>query len=180
MTTGTRTKSLAEILVPEFDQEVALTRKAIERAPEDKLQWKPHPRSNDLEWLIGFLSFLPSWAVSTFEQDSLDLMPGGKPPEGMPPWPKTVKEALAFLDANAAKGRATLAQASDEAMGEPWRLLMNGKEVLKATRYEVMRSSVINHLVHHRAQLGVYLRLLDVPVPATYGPSADDNPWRPA
>jgi uncharacterized damage-inducible protein DinB len=165
--------TLLERLLAEYDNEMALTRKSIERAPEARFGWKPHPKSPTLGWLVGFLAVLPAWTMTTFKQDSLDLAPPGGA-QAPPPPPATVKEVLATFDRNAAAGRTALAAADEAALDQTWTLLLGGKVVLKATRYEVLRQSVINHLVHHRAQLGVYLRLCDVAVPMIYGPTADE------
>lgn len=166
--------TLVERLLSEYDNEMMITRKSIERAPEARFGWKPHPKSPTLGWLVGFLAVLPSWVETTFKQDSLDLVPPGGS-QAPPPPPTTVKEVLATFDRNAASGRATLAGVSEAAFDQPWQLLMGGKVLMTASRYEVLRQSIINHLVHHRAQLGVYLRLCDVPVPMVYGPTADEH-----
>jgi uncharacterized damage-inducible protein DinB len=167
---------VSELFLPEFDQEMALTRKSLERVPEDRFDWKPHAKSGTLGWLAGFLAVLPSWTVSTIKQDSLDLAPGGKPMPPMAPM-RSLKEVLELFDRNVAEARAAIAGASDKAFQEPWSLLHGGKVLLTMPRRQVIRSSVLNHMIHHRAQLGVYLRLLDVPVPVIYGPTADENPW---
>ena len=168
--------TLSELLLPEFDEEMATTRRAIERAPAEKYEWRPHAKSNTLGWLVGLCSSMPSWVTSTLKQDSLDLMPAGKPP-GPAPSPKSVRDALETFDKNVAEARAALAATKDEEFDRPWRLMVSGKTVVERPKYEILRTQVINHLVHHRAQLGVYLRLLDVPVPMTYGPTADERPW---
>jgi uncharacterized damage-inducible protein DinB len=168
--------TLAESMLPEFDQEMALTRICLERAPEARFEWRPHPKSPTLGWLAGFLAVLPSWATTTIRQSSLDLAPGGQTPAPPPP-PRRLADVLVVFDRNVADARATLASASDEELAQPWTLLHAGKPLLTLPRAAVLRSSVLNHLVHHRAQLGVNLRLCDVPVPAIYGPSADENPW---
>lgn len=103
-------------------------------------------------------------------------MPGGQAP-APPPAPKTTKELLALFDAKVAEGRAAIAGASDEALRKPWTLFKNGQKILSLPKFVVLRSFVMNHMVHHRAQLGVYLRLNDVPVPSIYGPSADEAPF---
>jgi len=167
----------SQSLLPEFDQEMANTRKAIERAPEGRFDWKPHPRSNTLGWLVGFLAVIPAWTKTTLEDDSLDLMPGGKPLPPMHGPVKTTREVLDLFDRNVVEARRILAAASDETMAQDWALLMNGREVLRQPRAVVMRQSVLNHMIHHRGQLTVYLRLCDAPVPAIYGPSADEQSW---
>ncbi len=164
-----------QALLGEFDHEMANTRKTLERVPEDKFDWKPHAKSGSMIWLAGHVANIPGWAKETVERDELDIMPGGAPPTP-PPAPKSRKELLELFDKNAAAGRAALAAANDDAHWmKPWTLLSSGKTVLTMPRVAVMRGFVMNHLIHHRAQLGVYLRLNDVPVPAIYGPSADEG-----
>ncbi len=166
--------ALSEALLPEFDQEMANTRKSLERVPEDKLTWKPHEKSGTMGWLAGHLANLPDWTVFTIKQDSLDLAPGGiHVPQA--PEPRSRKELLATFDKNVSAARAAIAGASDSHLFKPWSLLMDGKPVLTLPRVAVIRSFVMNHSIHHRAQLGVYLRLNNVPVPAIYGPSADEG-----
>lgn len=165
---------LSDALLQEFDQEAGITRKFLERVPEDKFSWKPHEKSMALGRLTSHLAEIPTWAVSTLEQDSLDLAPPGAPPY-KPRIAASRKEALDMFDKNAAAARASIAAAKDEGWNQPWSLLMGGQTILTQSRIAVMRSFVMNHTVHHRAQLGVYLRLNNVAVPATYGPSADDS-----
>lgn len=166
--------SIAQSVLPEFDQEMANTRKVLERVPEDKFGWKPHEKSGTMGWLADHCAFLPGWCKETFTLKELDLSPDGKPfvPE---PAPASSKALLEKFDRCVTAGRAALASASDEAMMESWSLLMTGKPILTMPRVAVYRSMIMNHLVHHRAQLVVYLRLNNVPVPGLYGPSADEQ-----
>jgi len=167
--------SLSQMLLPEFDQEMALTRKSLERVPDDKFGWKPHEKSPMMGWLASHLAMIPYWAKVTFESDSLDLAPPGgqqKTPEA-----KSRKEVLEMFDRNAAAARAIIAGASDADLGKPWTLLKAGQKLLTLPKAAVMRSFVMNHMIHHRAQLGVYLRLNNLPVPSIYGPSADEAPF---
>ena len=161
-------------LLPEFDQEMANTRKTLERVPDDKLAWKPHPKSGAMGWLAGHLAQLPSWANIAIQQDSFDLAPGGTPPP-QPPLPDSRKEILDLFDQHVVAARAAISGASDEHLMKPWTLLKAGQTVMTLPRIAVLRSFVMNHLIHHRAQLGVYLRLNNLPVPAIYGPSADEG-----
>ena len=161
-------------LLPEFDQEMANARRTLERVPDDKLTWKPHPKSGAMGWLAGHVAQLPSWAGIAVGQDSLDLEPDGKPTTPPPP-PKSRQEILEMFDKSVAAGRAAIAGASDEHLLKPWTLLKNGQTIMTLPRVAVLRSFVLNHLIHHRAQLGVYLRLNDLPVPSIYGPSADEG-----
>lgn len=166
--------ALSESLLPEFDHEMANMRKTLERVPEDKFDWKPHEKSTVMGGLATHLSNLPTWAIYTINQDSLDLAPEGKP---MPPVPavKSQAELLETFDSNVATARAAIVAASDAELFKPWTLLSNGKQILTLPKIAVLRSFVMNHTIHHRAQLGVYLRLNDVPVPSIYGPSADEG-----
>lgn len=167
---------IADTLLPEFDQEMANTRKTLERVPEDKLGWKPHAKSGTLGWLAGHIANLPSWPAFVVGQDSLDLEPGGKPFTPPPP-PANRKELLAYFDKNVKEGREAIAAAENEQFMQPWSLLRNGQKLMTLPKAAVLRGFVMNHHIHHRAQLTMYLRLLDVPVPALYGPSADEKPF---
>ena len=166
--------TLSATLLPEFDQEMASTRKSLERVPEDKFDWKPHPKSGTLGWLATFMAVLPSWASTTIVQDSLDLAPPGSPPPQPNPVAASRQAVLELFDKNVTAARAALAGASDEQLMKPWTLLKGGVTVVTLPKIAVLRSFVMNHMIHHRAQLGVYLRLNDVPVPAIYGPTADE------
>jgi uncharacterized damage-inducible protein DinB len=167
---------LSESLLPEFDNEMANTRKTLERVPHEKFDWKPHEKSMAMGGLATHLSNILTWAVYSIDQDSLDLAPEGKP---LPPTElaKSQADLLATFDANAAKARAAIAGASDAELFKPWTLMSNGNAILTLPKVAVLRSFVMNHLIHHRAQLGVYLRLNDIPVPSIYGPSADESPF---
>ena len=166
--------SLSDALLPEFDQEMKNTRKTLERVPEDKFGWKPHEKSWAMGGLATHVVNLVTWANRAIEADSVDLAPQGVP---IPPIVavKTQKELLEMFDKNVAAARKAIAEASDAHLMKPWSLLRNGETILKLPRFAVLRGFVMNHGIHHRAQLGVYLRLNDVPVPAIYGPSADEG-----
>jgi len=166
--------ALSASLLPEFDQELANTRKTLERVPDSKFSWKPHQKSSAMGPLAGHLANIPSWLTITIQEDTLDLAPGGVPIQS-PPTPKNNKELLAQFDENVKQGRSVLAAASDAQLMQPWSLLNNGKIMMTLPKAAVVRSFVMNHLIHHRAQLGVYLRLNNLPVPAIYGPSADEG-----
>ncbi|HUJ31965.1 MAG TPA: DinB family protein [Candidatus Acidoferrum sp.] len=166
--------SLSEALLPEFDQEMASARKTLERVPDDKLSWKPHPKSGSFGWLAGHLANIPGWATTTIKEDGFDMAPKGVPMTP-PPEPKSRKELLDLFDKNVAEARAALAAASDAHLYKPWSLLNNGQAMITMPRIACLRSWVLNHLIHHRAQLGVYLRLNNIPVPSIYGPSADEG-----
>ncbi len=164
---------LSEALLPEFDHEMANTRRTLERIPEDKFGWKPHEKSGTLSWLATHLANLPSWSVLTIDQDSFDL----PSPESrrQAPTANSRREILETFDKNVVAARAAIARASDAHLLKPWTLRSAGKTVLTLPRIAVLRGFVMSHSIHHRAQLGVYLRLNNVPVPAIYGPSADEG-----
>jgi uncharacterized damage-inducible protein DinB len=167
--------AIAEALLPEFDQEAAGVRRTLERVPADKFEWRPHEKSGTMIWLAGHLANLPQWAVLTMAADELDLAPGGESMP-LPPTPTSVEDLVATFDRHAAAARAALAAASDADFMKSWSLLNNGTVLMTLPKAAVIRSFVMNHLIHHRAQLGVYLRMNDVPVPSIYGPSADEAP----
>lgn len=164
---------LSSALLPEFDQEMASTRKTLERVPENKFGWKPHEKSGPMGWLAAHIANLPGWLVMTMKQDSLDLAPGGVQVQP-PPAPKNSQELLATFDKNVKEARAAIAAASDAELMKPWSLLNNGAVLMTLPKAAVVRSFIMNHIIHHRAQLGVYLRLNNIAVPAIYGPSADE------
>jgi len=165
---------LNQALLPEFDHEMENTRKTLERVPEDKFAWKPHEKSFSMVALATHLATLPSWGALTIQRDSIDVAPEGEPPpKGEPA--KSVVDLLEKFDRNVASARAALAGATDEDLLKTWTLLKGGKTIFSLPRIAALRSFVMNHNVHHRAQLGVYLRLNDVPVPTIYGHSADEG-----
>jgi uncharacterized damage-inducible protein DinB len=167
---------IVDAILPEFDQEMANTRKVLERVPDSRLGWRPHAKSWTMAELATHVATLPTWTVLTFVRDELDLAPGGKTPERQAPV-KSRDELLAKFDRAFAEGREVLASAGDASMLQPWTLLKNGAKVMSLPRAAVLRSFVLNHSIHHRGQLTVYLRLCDVPVPALYGASADESPF---
>jgi uncharacterized damage-inducible protein DinB len=166
--------AISEALLPEFDQEMANTRKTLERVPNGKFDWKPHEKSGTIGWLAGHLESITEWMAEIIEKDSLDMAPKGVPMQPPPP-PKTRKELLEVFDQHVAKSRKALAAASDSQLLKPWSLLNNGQVLFAMPRIACLRTWVMNHIIHHRAQLGVYLRLNNIPVPAIYGPSADEG-----
>lgn len=170
---NSRTNGIATSLLPEFDLEMANTRKVLERVPEADFAWKPHAKSFSMGELAGHVASIPGWMTSTLVDDAFDVSPGGVPAS----FPKaaSAKEAVAMFDEGVPVARAALEAASDAAFLESWSLLASGEPLFTMPRVAVVRSFVMNHLIHHRAQLSVYLRLRDVPVPALYGPSADEQ-----
>jgi len=166
--------SISASLLPEFDQEMANTRKALERMPDDKFDWKPHEKSGTMGWLANHLANLPSWTVYTINQDSLDLAPTDGESikwEGK----GSRQELLDYFDKNVGAARAAIAEASDEEFLKSWSLLKGGVTLMTLPKIAVMRGFVMNHIIHHRGQFTVYLRLNDVPVPPIYGPSTDEG-----
>jgi uncharacterized damage-inducible protein DinB len=169
-----RHMTFSQAILPEFDQEMAHTRKTLERVPEGKDDWKPHPKSMSMMRLASHLAQLPHWAVETIRREELDVMPpGSEPPK--PFLAASNQELLAEFEKNVAEARGLIEGVTDEEIGKPWSLLVGGKAVMTMPRAAVIRGVVMNHMIHHRAQLGVYLRMNDVPVPSVYGPSADEN-----
>ncbi len=168
--------NIRDVLLPEFDQEMASTRKTLERVPEGKPDFKPHPKSMPLARLAGHVAELPMWAVTTLTQDSFDFAPAGAPPF-QPTLMTSRTELLKLFDEGVAKARAALAAVSDDTWQAPWTLQRGGQTLFSMPKVAVWRGFVMSHLIHHRAQLGVYLRLNDVPVPSIYGPSADESPF---
>ncbi len=167
--------AISEALLPEFDQEMVSARTTLERVPGDKFDWRPHEKSMTMGLLAAHLAHIPSWASMAIDQDEVDTAPGGESPSP-PEAPANVEALLADFDKNVTAARAAIAGVSDAELMKPWSLLQNGKTLLTMPKVAVLRSFVMNHLIHHRAQLGVYLRLNDLPVPSIYGPSADENP----
>jgi uncharacterized damage-inducible protein DinB len=163
--------TIAELLLPEIDQEMATTRRVLERVPDDKLAWKPHHRSWSMGDLASHIVNSIKWTGFTMNQTEFDL--GGVAPDALNQAAKSRAELLAWFDANAAAARQALGK-SDADYFVPWTLKQGAQEFFTMPRYNCIRSFLLNHLVHHRAQLGVYLRLNDIPVPAMYGPSADE------
>ena len=166
--------ALKDAILPEFDQEMAATRKTLERVPEAKFSWKPHDKSGSMIWLASHVADIPSWATMTIQHDELDMAPGGKKME-QPPLPKTTQEMLERFDNYVKEARAAIAGVSDAELAKPWSLKNNGETLLTMPKGVCLRTWVFSHNVHHRAQLGVYLRLNNIPVPAIYGPSADES-----
>lgn len=162
--------SISDKLLPEFDQEMASTRRVIERVPDDKAEWKPHPKSFSLAHLAQLLAWLPGWIGQTLTSTELDLSSGGGYSN------ESTKTLLNLFDENVRKSRAAIAAAKDADYDVTWSLKMKGQVLFSAPRGDVVRQH-ISHLSHHRGQMTVYLRLLDVPVPSVYGPTADES-WQ--
>ena len=166
--------SIAELLVPELEQELAVTRRLLERVPDDRPDWKPHPRSFSIAHLSQLIVRLPGWVPMMLDRTELDIAPRTGPQF---PGYSNEKTAtlLAEFDRNASAAKASLSKASDADFTVPWTLFKGGEQVMTQPRYQMLRYMVLNHIVHHRAQLSVYLRMLDVPLPQMYGPTADER-----
>lgn len=165
--------SFTQSILPEFDQEMASTRKVLERVPDDKLDWQPHPKSHTIGWNANHLSELPSWVHATLTKTELDIAPPGGP-RYQSPNARTRQQILETFDTNVASARQLLAAAKDEDVDVLWTLAKGGQKIFSMPRRAVIRNFVLNHMVHHRAILCVYLRLNDIPVPGMYGPSGDE------
>jgi len=161
---------LNQALLPEFDHEMANTRKSLERVPDNKLSWKPHQKSMTMGSLATHLATLNHWADAILGQESFDVKTATPTAEL-----KSKAELLGAFDKNTASARKAIAGASDEQLMKPWSLKAGDKAMFTLPRIAVLRSFIMSHAIHHRAQLGVYLRMNDVPVPSIYGPSADEG-----
>jgi uncharacterized damage-inducible protein DinB len=160
-----------ELLLSEFDEEIKKTRTMLERIPEDKQDFKPHPKSMPMNKLAPHVAQLAGFGLTILTTPELDFSKSS-----MKPLPfESARQLVGAFDEGAAKARTALQNTPDEAWTQPWKLSFGGKPIFSGTRFLAYRQMFLNHLVHHRAQLGVYLRLNEKPVPATYGPSADDT-----
>lgn len=152
---------------------MANTRKVLERVPEDKLDWKAHPKSNTIGWNANHLAEIPGWVEGTLTELSWDFAPiGGERYQS--PNLKTRQEILELFDRNVASARKAIASVNEDELGKLWSLLEGGQPIVTMPRSAVIRSFILNHTIHHRAILCVYLRLNDIPVPGMYGPSGDE------
>lgn len=166
--------SYADTILPELDHEMASTRTVLERVPDDKLDWRPHPKSNTIGWNANHLAELPGWGISILTQPQFDFAPvGGQRYES--PKLRTRQAILDLFDRNVASIRKAITEVHDKDMSQPWSLVGGGKTIFTMPRGAVIRSFVLNHMIHHRAILSVYLRLNDIPVPGMYGPSGDEE-----
>jgi uncharacterized damage-inducible protein DinB len=161
--------TIAESFIPEFDTEMASTRKLLERVPADRLDWKPHEKSRTLGELTTHVTELPRWGMR-LKEDSFQVGSAKAPPM------RNAGEFLARFDSNVAGSREALSRMSDDSLAGEFRVLKpDGSVFFKLPRRSVPRAILLNHLIHHRGQLTVYLRLLDVPLPSIYGPTADES-----
>ena len=160
---------ISQSLLPEFDYEMATARKVVERVPEDKFGWKPHEKSMQMGHLASHIAEMPGWAVAGLTADSLDLA-------NYKPWSAATKaELLERFDTNVASARKAIEGAADATYMQNWSLNMGEKTLMSMPKIAVVRTFVLNHVIHHRGQLSVYLRENNVPVPSIYGPSADEG-----
>jgi len=161
---------MTELFLAQLEREAPITRKAVERVPEERNDWKPHPRSMLFGYLAALVASMPSWIAMAIERDELDLGAGGAQSAVA-----TSRELLEVFDKSAASARRALSSTNDEHLMTPW-VLRHGQRVLSRQPRYVVVGDVFTHLAHHRGQLTVYLRLNDRPVPSIYGPTADE-PW---
>jgi uncharacterized damage-inducible protein DinB len=161
--------TISQILLPEFDQEMASTRKILACVPDDKLAFQPHEKSMTLGRLATHVAELPRWAVRAITTESFEVV------RNKPHIAESQAELLATFDSAAAEAREAIAGATDEQLSVEWSLTFGGRKVMTLPRFMVVRTMMMNHLIHHRAQLGVFLRLNHVAIPGMYGPSADEK-----
>lgn len=162
--------ALRDIILPEFDEEMANTRKMLECIPEDRFDFQPHKKSWKAGKLAGHIAELPGWTGFTMKMEVLAMEPG----QHTPFEPTSKKELLERFDKNASEAQEALAAATDEELNTMWTMKWQGKTVMTMPRRNVLRTVILNHIIHHRAHLGMYLRMMDVAVPGMYGPSADE------
>lgn len=163
---------IAASLLPEFDHEMQTTRSLLERVPESKAAWKPHAKSMSLGELASHIANLAGWGRWIVAQSELDFAPPGGTPLQLPRF-QDGGELLTRFDANVAGTRAAIERANDEDLARPWTLKNGGRTIFTLPRVAALRGFMMNHSIHHRGQLSVYLRLNDVPLPSIYGPTAD-------
>jgi uncharacterized damage-inducible protein DinB len=165
--------ALKDTILPEFDHEMGTTRRLLERAPQGDLAWKPHDKSFSLVQLAAHIANLPTWVGYTLDAAFFDLATDD--PAARPPVPTSVAELVQRFDTNVKAARAKIDEQPDAAFFVPWSLKQDGQELFTMPKIAVLRSFVMNHIIHHRGQLSVYLRLRDVPLPSIYGPTADES-----
>jgi uncharacterized damage-inducible protein DinB len=164
--------SLADTLISELEQEAKTTRALLARVPDDKLSWKPHARSMSLGQLANHIATIPGFVAQVGARDTMDYESFS-----LAPPPETAAAIMAAFEESVAQAKAILGEMDDAAMMKNWSLIKTGQPVMTMPRIGVYRYPLLNHLCHHRGQLSVYMRLLDIAVPPIYGPSADENPY---
>jgi uncharacterized damage-inducible protein DinB len=162
---------LRDSILMELDQEAQTTKRVLDRIPEDKLSWKPHPKSYSLGQLALHVASVPGNVAAAAAQDTFEA------PSFAQPQPKSREEILVAFSKSLAGAKETLEKMDDARLLAMWSLTKNGKVLMSVPRIGFIRSILMNHNYHHRGQLSIYLRMLDVPVPSIYGPSADENPF---
>ena len=158
-------------LIAEFEHEMQTTRKHLERLPEDKLEWRPHQKSFTAAGLASHITEMVSWTEAILNQDEIDFDPATYKPYIA----ASVADLLKTFDDNVAKSKQALAGATDDTLQQPWRLKIKGRVQVEKPRAAALRDFALSHMIHHRGQFSVYLRLLDIAVPGSYGPSADEQ-----
>jgi uncharacterized damage-inducible protein DinB len=166
--------TIGQTMLSEFDEEMKNTRRVLERCPDEKWNWKPHEKSGTLGWLAGHVGTVPEWITMTIKTEELDYAPVDGP-SYEPPKIENRAQLLAAFEKGSAEARAALASVSDGDIMKGWKLLAGGQEIFTMPRVACIRGMCLNHMIHHRAQLTVYFRLLNVAVPGLYGPSADET-----
>ena len=166
--------SLSQTLLPEYDHEMATTRRVLERVPDDRFDWQPHEKSMSLGRLATHVAELTGWAKTFLQSDSFDFSPPGSAPY-QPRTVATRAELLEMFDGNVASTRAAIEAADDATWMQSWTLFKGGRTLFTLPRVAVLRSMLLNHVIHHRGQLTVYLRLTGALVPSVYGPTADED-----
>ncbi|WP_246853635.1 DinB family protein [Rufibacter aurantiacus] len=169
MQTSIATTTILDLLAKEMEQEAVTTRKMLERIPDDKFDWRPHPKSMDIRTLATHIANLPSWVGMTLTTSELDFAQNPYRPKVV----NTTAEVLAYFEEMLEDARKYFAEGSDDQLDESWTLREGDTIYLTSTKYDVLRMTM-SQIIHHRAQLGVFLRLLDIPIPGSYGPSADE------
>lgn len=164
--------SIASVIIAELEEEAQVTKRVFERIPEDKFSWRPHKKSRSIGQLALHIAQVPLGVSSMAVPDESE-----PPALGSDPEPKSKKELLNTFENCLNQAKVILSGMNDEKMMSPWRATKNGQTLFTIPRMAFLRSILLNHNYHHRGQLTVYLRLLDIPVPAVYGPSADENPF---
>lgn len=162
--------AIKDAILPEFDHEMASTRRLLERVPEDRPDWKPHAKSMTLGRLAAHVAELPGYGLVTLQTDGLDFASGQYVPARF----ESRAQLLKLFDDNVRQTRAAIAASDDEIFARPWTLRNGDHVIFTVPKLGTLRTFFMNHLIHHRGQLSVYLRLLNVPLPGTYGPSADE------
>lgn len=165
---------LKSVILEELDREAELTRRALERVPEGRNDWRPHPKSMPMGQLAHMVANIPSWISMIVKQNELDINPQNGGANGQPRNVQSTAELLKALDKGVSEARQAVSQVSDKDLQAPWKLLEGGKVAMQNPKYKFIMEN-FGHLAHHRGQLTVYLRMNNAQVPAIYGPSADDH-----